>query len=176
MKNRITNTETQSGMSSTKPSADNIQSNSSNANEDMSINEPTFNTGVVVSLTTNQNNMDCQSSSQDSINTQSDGISVNIKHGVQEMASNVKNQDGGDDMTSQEVDVAGQPFILKPINGHLLETVTKKKLDYYLKGNGLEDGKVEECMDLGYNVASALEEERGLKRLRTSAASVGVEV
>lgn len=176
MKNRITNPQTPSGMSSTKPSADNNQSNSSNTNEDMSVNESTFNTGVVVSLTTNQNSPNCQSTNQDSINTQSEGISMNIKHGVQEMASNGKNQDDGDDMTSQEVDVAGQPFILKPINGRLLETVTKKKLDYYLKGNGLEGGKVEECMDLGYNVASALKEERGLKRLRTSAASVKCKV
>lgn len=54
MKNKVTNSQNQSQQTPTKPSLNDSKSKTDNSNFDMSVNQPTFKTGVVVSLATDE--------------------------------------------------------------------------------------------------------------------------
>lgn len=152
MSSSVSNAKNPSNLSQVKPAAGNNRQNNGDANNDMSIGEPKFNTGVVVSLA-----------------TRGEGQDKNSKQ------TNIMGKLNTCPEKSKEIQNSWGEYVHKPISGHLIEKLTSNGIDYYCKGNSgyTKEGSGQGNSGMSSPVAS---EDRGLKKLKMSEGSIEVEV
>ena len=158
MKNKVPNSQNTTKQA-TRKAVSNIakKTNNDNANSDMSVNQTTFQTGVVVSLAA----VDKYPQPEDNRSTSGDWITVD----------NHEYSNRGSDLN------AG--YLRKSFSGHLIESINQKGIDYYCKGasEAVDNTSMEENnASIEMEDDKEVQEGRGLKRIRMLEVPIVVDI